>query len=138
MPDPDFSFMWMRIYVRIRLFTLMRIQILASKIKAPNPWKSAQIGPYSIHFGLSSANAKMMRILFQIQLNMWIRILIFSWCGSGFLFDADPEPGFQNDAEPQLAQHWSRETGCRQHSQRGEPEIIQKIIWNENWRKENN
>ncbi len=52
------------------------IQILGS-----NPWKSAQIGSYSIHFGLASAN----------------------WCGfrSGFFYaDPDADPGYQNDADP--------------------------------------
>ncbi len=45
--------------------------------KGSNPWKSAQIGSYAIHFGLSSAN--------------WYRSgSSFSlWCGSCFLFDAD-------------------------------------------------
>jgi hypothetical protein len=53
--DPDSDFYFMRIL--IRLFTLMRIrsqiQILASK-EGSKPWKSAQKGSYSIHFGLSS------------------------------------------------------------------------------------
>ncbi len=42
------------------LITLMWIRILVPD-KGTNPWKSAQIGSYSIDFGLSSAN----------------------WCGSG-------------------------------------------------------
>ncbi len=62
----------------------IRIQILASN-KGSNPWRSAQIDSYFIHFGLSSAN----------------------WCGCGsasgssfitlmqlqirFLFNADPD-----------------------------------------------
>jgi hypothetical protein len=52
--DPYCDFYLMRI--RIRLFTLkwirIRIQIVASK-KGSNPRKRAQIGSYSIHFGLS-------------------------------------------------------------------------------------
>ncbi len=68
----------MRTRIRILLVTLMRIRILPylpvrcairswsifrSKllIKGSKPWKSPQIGSYSINFGLSSAN----------------------WCGSG-------------------------------------------------------
>jgi hypothetical protein len=45
--------------------------------RGSNPRKSAKIGSYSLHFGLTFAN----------------------WCGSGFLFDADA------DADPDI-QHW--------------------------------
>ncbi len=31
-------------------------------------------------------------------MRIWIRIFI--WCGSGFLFDADPDPTFHPDADP--------------------------------------
>jgi hypothetical protein len=49
--------------IQIRLFILMRIriQILYLPNTGSHPWKSTQIGPYSIHFTLWSAN----------------------WCGSG-------------------------------------------------------
>jgi hypothetical protein len=62
--DPDSGFHLMRFRIRlfnlmrIRFFNLMRIririQILASN-KGSNPYKRAQIGSYSIHFGSSSA-----------------------------------------------------------------------------------
>ncbi len=84
--------------IRILPFTLMWIRIRIRLIKLQNkgsePWKSAQIGLYSIHFGLSSAN----------------------WCGSGSSLllscgsgsasswslwcDSDPDPTFQFDADP--------------------------------------
>ncbi len=52
--------------------------------KGSNPWKSAKIGSYSIHFVLSSANwcgsGSGLRI--QVITLMWIRIRIFIWCGS--------------------------------------------------------
>jgi hypothetical protein len=51
--DPDPYFYLMRI--RIRLFTPIRIRILVSN-KSADPRKSALIGSFSIHFGLSSAN----------------------------------------------------------------------------------
>ncbi len=85
----DFYLMW----IRIRLFTLMqiRIQILASK-KGSNSWKSAQIGSYSIHFGLSSANWCGSGSISGSSLSLWCR------SGSWFLSDADEDPGYKNDA----------------------------------------
>ncbi len=73
------------------------------KIKAQDPWKSAQKCSYSIHFGLSSANwcgsgFRSKLSLMRIRMRKWI--LIFIWCGSGFLFDADADPGYQNDTDP--------------------------------------
>jgi hypothetical protein len=49
------TLMQIRMLIRIPLFTQMRIRILAVK-KGSNPWKSAKISSYSIHFGLTSAN----------------------------------------------------------------------------------
>jgi hypothetical protein len=44
-----------------------------------------------------------MRIRFRIQLSLWC----VSGCGSGLLFDPDPDkvPGYQNDADP-YPKHW--------------------------------
>ncbi len=63
--------------------------------KGSNPWKSAKIGTYSIHFGLSSASWCGSRTGSGSSLSLW--------CGSGnfFLFDADADPDYQNDAYPQ-------------------------------------
>jgi hypothetical protein len=71
-PDayPGSEFYLMRI--RIRLFILMPIRQLSNK--GSNPWKSAQIGSYSLRFCLSY---KLMRLRIWVR----IRILIFIWCG---------------------------------------------------------
>ncbi len=52
------------------------------QIKTQNSWKSSQIGSYSIHYGLPSAN----------WCGSWSSSSL--WCGSGcrFLIDADPDP----------------------------------------------
>ncbi len=55
----------------------------------PDPWKSAQICSYFIHFGSSSANWCGSGSGSSLSLR----------CGSGFLFDADADPGYQNNAE---------------------------------------
>ncbi len=120
----------MRIRIRIRLITLMRIRILImiwcgsgcrfgfdfspwcgsgsrSRSQLPNkgsdPWKSAKIGSYSIHSGLSSANWCGSGSGSGSSLSLWCG----SECGSGFIFDADADPdadpGYQNDTDPQ---HW--------------------------------
>ncbi len=58
-----------------------------------NPWKSAQIGSYSIRFGLSTAN--------WCGSGTSLSILCVSGCGCGswFLFDA-ADPRYQNDVDP--------------------------------------
>ncbi len=94
-PDTDFYLM----PIRIRLFTLMRIRLQGS-----NPWKSAQIGSYSIHFALTSADRDRIGIQLINLMRIRIKILnfIYGGFGSWFLFDADadPDPGSQNDADP--------------------------------------
>ncbi len=101
-----FTLMRIRIRVMLVIFLRIRIWILpftfirdpdldpSFQIKAQNLEKSAQIGSYSIHFGLLSA----------------------SWCGFGFYhFDEDPDrahrfdadPTFRFDADPD-PQHWLR------------------------------
>ncbi len=67
--------------------TLMPIWI---QILGSNPWKSAKIGSYSIHFGLSSSN--------WCGSGSWSSLS--HRCGSGFLFDVNADPGYQNDADP--------------------------------------
>ncbi len=94
--DPNSDFYLMRI--RFRLFTLMRIPNMDS-----NPSKSAQIGSYFINFGSASTN--WCRSGSSVSL-MRTRIVIFILSGSGFLLDADADPGYQNDANHPNPQHW--------------------------------
>ncbi len=58
--------------------------------KTQNHWKSAKKVSYSKHFGLPAANWCGSESGSGSSLSLW--------CGSGFLFDADP--GYQNDADP--------------------------------------
>jgi hypothetical protein len=54
-PYADFYLMRIRIRIWIQLFTMIRIQILASNERI-KPSKRAYIGSYSIHFLVSAAN----------------------------------------------------------------------------------
>ncbi len=92
----------------------MRIQILfyADPTFHPDaePEHSFQKKAQTLEKVLKYAN--ILHIWLVICKLMQIRILIFIWCGSGFLFDADP--GFQTDADPRGCdpeadpdpQHW--------------------------------
>ncbi len=84
----------MRIRIRILLVTLMRIRILLFTSMNIRIWivasvtlKSAQIGSYSMHFGLSSI-CKFMRIriklitFIRIQLSLWSGSYLSIWCGT--------------------------------------------------------
>ncbi len=102
----------MRMRIRIRLITLMTIRIWflfdadadpnldptfhpdtdpepepSFQIKAQTLWKSAQIGSYSIYFGLLSANwcwfASGSSYITLMRTRMMIQIWIFIWCGCG-------------------------------------------------------
>ncbi len=74
-------------------FTLMRIPIRILVLsKGSKPWKSAQIGSYSIHCGLSSAN----RCGSGSSSSLW--------CGSYLV----PDPTFQLDADPDPQQWYLR------------------------------
>ncbi len=83
----------------IRLFTMMRIQILASK-KGSNPWKSVKIVgiPYILAWHLLISNP---------AYQFWCGSRIFIWCGCGSGCGsrlpkwADPDP--DADLDPQ---HW--------------------------------
>ncbi len=109
--DPDSTYTLMRI--RIRIFTLMRIQILASK-KGSNPWKNAKIGSYSIH-GLTSANwcgsgsgliqvTKMMRVRIRMRIhntahNPTCLIHRRKQCGRPVAFGSRRAPAAERSAE---------------------------------------
>ncbi len=95
-------FYFMRIPIRILLFILMRIRTLRIQIlvwkKGTNPWKSAKIGSYSIHFSLKSANKCGFGSGSGFSLKILMRIRIFIWCGvrthvtKMMLIFPDPDP----------------------------------------------
>ncbi len=68
--------------IQIRLFTLVRIRIrILDPNKGSNPWKSAQIGSYSINLACH------------------LQIDADQVPDPAYHFDADPDPGYQNDAD---------------------------------------
>ncbi len=102
--------------IRIMIATVVRIRSCLSlwcgsgcesgswfPIKGSKPWMSAQLGLYSIHFGLTSAN----------WCGSGSRLAL--WCGFGFrlglCLDSDPNPTFHFDADlvsvrDPVPQHW--------------------------------
>jgi hypothetical protein len=73
----------------------------------PDPEPSFQIKAQTLEkvlifhtFWLVICKLMWIRIPLITLIRMRIRILIFIWFGSGFLFDADADPGYQNDTDP--------------------------------------
>ncbi len=99
------SGLWLITLMRIRIphITLMTIRIRFITLITPDNFQIRTrtlekmlkyIGSYSIHSGLSSAN--WCGSGSESSWSLWCG----SGCGSGFLFDADADPSYKNDADP--------------------------------------
>ncbi len=80
----------------VRHFALIRLRIRI-QILSSNPWKSAQIGSYSKHFGSPSANWCLSGCgsVFQFSLmRMWVRMRIQATKMMKIHADPDPDPQY--------------------------------------------